>query len=145
MFKMIDKYPTMSKLILLSYSVLTLIGCSKEKDQSQQEPYEKKAPQSSSSKIAKISELSDRNFNKPDTLRGVVYMSKTDSFSHLALESENGRVYLIIGEKQWELSNLQNRKVEAWGYLHENTNRKGTRDSIEVIRYQVIHGEVSHF
>ncbi|MFQ5865037.1 MAG: hypothetical protein ACE5IW_07400 [bacterium] len=138
---MFYQYLMISRLILLFYSILTIIGCSKEKDQAQQNSYEKKAPQSTSSKIDEVSELEHRNFHNPETIRGVVYVSKADSLPHLALESETGIVYLIIGQKQWELSNLQNRKVEVWGYLHENINRKGTRDSIEVVRYDVIHGE----
>ncbi|MFQ6114462.1 MAG: hypothetical protein ACE5NG_10325 [bacterium] len=130
-----------SKLILLFYSTLTIIGCSKEKDRSQQSSYEEKAPQSTGSTIAETPQLSYRSVNKPETVRGVVYVSNIDSSSHLALESESGTVYLIVGEKKWELSNLQNRKVEVWGYLRKNVNGQGTRDSIEVVRYQVIHGE----
>ncbi|MFQ5825123.1 MAG: hypothetical protein ACE5JB_13810 [bacterium] len=135
------KYLNIPELILLFYSILTFIGCSKDKNQSQQNIYNESAPHFTSSKMAKISELNRNNLNKPELFRGIVYVSNADSISHLALESENGIVYLIIGDKQWELSNLQNRKVEVWGYLHENILSRGNRDSVEVIRYKVIHGE----
>ncbi len=135
------RHSMFSKLVVLFYSILTLVGCAKEKDQTQQSAFNQKMPHMRSPKLPEDSQSNNESKVEKETIRGVVYVSKVDSGSHLALESEDGTVYLIIGPKQWELNNLRNRKVEIWGYLHENIHERGTRDSIEVIQYEVIHGE----
>lgn len=129
-------------LIIFIYSTLAILGCSKEKKQAQEtEDLEKAKPSSSSVPTEKL-KTNHKGLKDPEVLQGIVYVSSAYSSPHLALESENGKVYLITGERQRELSNLRNRKVTVWGYVYNNTsNIEGTRDTVEVLRYEVIRGE----
>lgn len=62
-------------------------------------------------------------------------------FHSIYLESEDGKVYMIIGDKQRQLSNFKNRKVTIWGYVHETRDIEGIRGSVKVLSYEVIRGE----
>lgn len=137
----IFKIQTIHAFILLFYSIVTFIGCSDDKEQTQETLKTDKALSSTSSKLTESDTIKYQSLNKPETLRGVVYVSKAFSSSHLALESESGKIYLIIGKKQGALSNLRNRKVEVWGYIHKSEDNEVGRDSVEVIHFEVIHGE----
>ncbi|MFQ5706245.1 MAG: hypothetical protein ACE5HO_02285 [bacterium] len=128
-------------LLLVFYSIATLVGCSKNHEEEAQPKIELKKSHRSTGVAADADRENQRKVGDPKVYRGVVYISKIDSSSHLALEGENGEVYFIIGDKQFELSNLKNRKVEVLGYVHRKKSEMGVRDSLEVIHYEIIHGE----
>jgi hypothetical protein len=129
-------------LLILIYSSLAILGCSKEKKQEHETEDLEKAAQSSSSVINDTLKKNPNGLKDLEALQGIVYVSRAYSSPHLALESESGKVYLITGKRQRELSNLRNRKVTVWGYVYNDTsNIQGTRDTVEVLRYEVIGGE----
>lgn len=128
-------------LVTIIYCLLAILGCSKDKKQSQKTADLDNGIPSSSSVIFDTVKTKRNRLQKPEMLQGIVYVSNAHFQPHLALESENGKVYMIIGDKQIELNNFQHKKVIVWGHVHETRAIEGIRDSVEVLRYEVIRGE----
>jgi hypothetical protein len=76
-----------------------------------------------------------------ETIQGIVYLSGNEPFVNLALETLDGTVYYLTGEKEEELRRLQNRMVRVTGYLHPSPLANSGRDTVEVVGFEVVHSE----
>ncbi len=71
--------------------------------------------------------------------RGVVYLSRADSSAaQLAIEREDGSVFLVVGGRAGELASLHHRKVEVTGFVQGDTTRPGSRGAVEVLEFRVL-------
>ena len=67
---------------------------------------------------------------------GKVYLMGNEPFTHVALKTDDGQVYALLGEHEKELRRLQGRRVTVVGKLSEEKPR-GTK-AIEVKSFRVV-------
>jgi len=67
---------------------------------------------------------------------GKVYIMGNEPFTHVAIESDDGQVYALVGEQSKELRRLQGRRVTVVGKPSEEKPR-GAK-AIEVKSYKVL-------
>ncbi len=92
-------------------------------------------------RAGKLAEGARREVQPLETIQGIIYISGNEPFVNLALEGLDGKVYYLTGEKNDELSRLQNRMVRVTGYLHPGRSAGGGRDTVEVVGFEVVHSE----
>ena len=67
---------------------------------------------------------------------GKVYLMGNEPFTHVALETDDGQVYALVGEHEKELRRLQGRRITVVGKPSEEKPR-GAR-AIEVKSFRVL-------
>lgn len=140
MFECLNRHGAGGLVFVLSIVVATT-GCGEKRDESQANENSESNQVEAPSSLNRTPRKASTPIDTTTVLNGVVYVSKLTTPPHLALETENGEVYLIVGQMQAELSRLRNRKVQVRGYVHRRGGAEEARDSLEVIQYHVVHGE----
>ena len=67
---------------------------------------------------------------------GRVYVMGNEPFTQVAIQSDSGRIYALIGEYDKPLRNLQGKRVSVFGKLSGTTPRGA--EAIEVKSFQIL-------
>lgn len=73
------------------------------------------------------------------TTEGRVYLTGSEPFPAVALETEEGRIYTLLGPITDSLKSLQNRIVRIKGIKKGKTPY--TKESIEVLKFEILSSE----
>jgi hypothetical protein len=65
---------------------------------------------------------------------GKVYLMGNEPFTHVALETDDGQVYALVGEHEKELRRLQGRRVKVAGKPSEEKPRGATAIKVKSFR-----------
>jgi len=65
---------------------------------------------------------------------GKVYLMGNEPFTYVALKTDDGQVYALVGEHEKELRRLQGRRVKVAGKLSEEKPRGDTAIEVKAFR-----------
>jgi len=136
------------KLLFLLFLLIIGSGCAKKEEDEVARPRTSAPPSDSvlSPAAPGLESLRDSLREEPPpekpslrirVARGIVYASSTDSLSALAVETDDGAVVILIGNKAAELRPYQHQKMRLTGFWHP-TNAEHDRDSLEVVDYELL-------